>query len=83
MCLKPVDPAEREDWTNEAYPNAALELKWLADSHTMSPLSSIYLVEAITKDIDEEYWIVGEVSEESMEEMEALEEVLKRESRAG
>jgi hypothetical protein len=67
---------------NEAYPNAALDIKWLAPSHAMSPLSSIYVVEAISKDIDEEYWIVGEVEEESMEKMEVLAEALKRESRA-
>lgn len=81
MCILPHDPALLAHWTNEAHPNDALSIKWFAEQHQLSPVSSIYVSESISKDIEEEYDIVGEIEGESMEKMEALEEVLKRKSR--
>lgn len=81
MCFRPRDVVECAPWTNEAHPNDALNIKWIHRWHALSPLSSITVTQVITKDIDEEYELIGEVEEESMDRMEALENSLKQEPR--
>lgn len=81
MCIQPHSGLGHDDWVNGA-PNDFLKIKWTTHLDRISPLSSVIVTQSIAKDMDEEFHIVGEIEEDSMDKLDTLEDALRRESRA-